>query len=62
MKVITLHHATDGSSKTVSTDDIKDVQDQPRGQCWVTFRDGTFMQPQESVEEVTRIWKESNEQ
>lgn len=62
MKIITLHHASDGTSKTVSTDDIKDVQDQPRGQTWVNFKDGTFMQPQESVEEVTKLWMEGSGQ
>jgi hypothetical protein len=56
--VITLTDTATGRKVVIASDTIKAVRDYPAGQCWVDFRDGTSLQPQESIEQVIRMMQE----
>jgi len=59
VKIIKLHRAVDGLPRNFLPDAIREVGEEPAGQCMVYLVDGTIFQPAESVEETTKLWQEA---
>ena len=59
MKIVTLHRAVDGLQHEFLVDQIREVGEEPAGQCMVYLANGMIFQPAESVEETTKLWKEA---
>jgi uncharacterized protein YlzI (FlbEa/FlbD family) len=58
MKLIHLHRST-GGEINLTVDDIHRISEEPAGQCTLFLSDGTTVQTEESVEQVTKMVEEA---